>query len=134
MGIVTAGAVFNHPLAGPVRDALAVGTTDPVFFLPEVALSAELIGMIHIHFHALFGLQKIAFRFVVTAVTGQRPCLAAMIKGNLTMGDFSRLRDANRFVIMTLTAFKTLYLIFTGFGPETPPLVALRYLNKFYRQ
>jgi hypothetical protein len=52
---VTTGAVFNHPPAGPVGDALAVGTTHPVFFLPEVTLAAHLVTVIHIDFRALFG-------------------------------------------------------------------------------
>jgi hypothetical protein len=67
---VTAGAVFNHPLAGPVGNALAVGTTHPVFFLSEMALPAHLIGVIHVHFDALFGHQKITLIFVVTGITG----------------------------------------------------------------
>ena len=70
MGVVTSGAVFNHPLAGPIGDALAVGTTHPIFFLPEMALAAHLVGVIHIHFHALFGYQKITLIFVVTGITG----------------------------------------------------------------
>ncbi len=70
MGIVTGGAVLNHPLAGPIGDALAVGTTHPIFFLPEMALTAHLIAVIHVYFHALFGHQKITLIFVVTGITG----------------------------------------------------------------
>jgi hypothetical protein len=70
MRIVTGGAVFNHPLAGPVGNALAMSTTHPIFFLSEMALAAQLVGVIHVHFHALFGHQKIALIFVVTGITG----------------------------------------------------------------
>ncbi len=70
MGIVTTGAVFNHPLSGPVGDALAVGATHPIFFLSEMALAAHLVAVIHVHFHALFGYQKIALIFFVTGITG----------------------------------------------------------------
>ena len=66
---MTAGTVFNYPLASPVRDSLAVGAAHPVFFLPEVALTAQLIAVIHIHLHALFGLQKVTLFFVVAAKT-----------------------------------------------------------------
>ena len=54
MGVMTAGAIFDHPLAGPVRDAFAVSATYPIFFLPEVALTAHLVAVIHIDFGALF--------------------------------------------------------------------------------
>ena len=70
MGVVTSGAVFNHPLAGPIGDAFAVGTTHPIFFLSEMALAAQLVRVIHVHFHALFGYQKITLIFVVTGITG----------------------------------------------------------------
>ena len=55
MGIVTGSAVFDHPLAGPIGNALTVGTTHPIFFLSEMALTAHLVAVIHVHFHALFG-------------------------------------------------------------------------------
>jgi hypothetical protein len=70
MGVVTTSAVFNHSLAGPVRDALAMGTTHPVFFLPEMALAAHLVTVIHIDFRALFGCQKITPIFFVTGKAG----------------------------------------------------------------
>ena len=70
MGIVTGSAVFNHPLAGPVGNAFSVGTTHPIFFLPEMALTAHLVGVIHVYLHALFGHQKITLIFVVTGITG----------------------------------------------------------------
>jgi hypothetical protein len=132
MGVMASGAVFNHSLAGPVRDAFAVGTTHPVFFLPEVALTAHLVAVIHIDFRALFGYQKITFIFFVTGITGQRPCLAAMIQDNFTMGNFSGPRDPDRFVIMALTATEALQLVLAGLGSEAPPLVSFRHQNGTY--
>jgi len=70
MGIVTGGAVFNHPLAGPEGDAFAVSAAHPILLLPEMALTAHLVAVIHVHFHALFGHQKITLIFVVTGITG----------------------------------------------------------------
>jgi hypothetical protein len=35
---------------------------------------------------------------------------------------------------MTLTAFKALYLVLAGLGPETPPLVFFGHPNGFYRK
>ena len=61
---MTTGAVFNHPLAGPEGDALAVGATHPVFFLSEMALAAHLVAVIDVYFHALFGYQKITLIFL----------------------------------------------------------------------
>ena len=131
---MTAGTVFNHPSAGPVRDALAVGTANPVFFLPEVALTAQLVAVIHIHFHAIFGFQKITLFFAVAAETGQGPRLAAVRKDNFTMGDLGSVCNPDRFVIMTFTAFKALNLIFAGLGPENPPLIYFGNLNGTYRK
>ena len=134
MGIVTTGAVFNHALAGPVGDALAVGTTHPVYFLSEVTLAAHLVAVIHIDFRALFGYQKIPLIFFVAGITGQGPRLAAVIQDNFAMGDFSRPRDPDRFVIMALTATEALHFVFAGLGPEAPPLVSFRHLNGFCRK
>ena len=127
MGIVTSGAVFNHPLAGPVGDTLAVSATHPVSFLPEMALAAHLVAVIHIDFCTLFGYQKIPFIFFVAGIAGQGPRLGAVIQGYLTMGDFSGLRDPDRFVIVALTAFKTLHFVLAGLGPEAAPLVSFRH-------
>ena len=66
---MTGGTVCDDPRSGPVRQALAVGTAHPVFFLSEMALPAHLVGVIHIHFDALFGYQKITIFFVVTGIT-----------------------------------------------------------------
>ena len=70
MGVVTSGAVFNHPLAGPIGDALAVGTAHPVLFLSEMALTAHLVAVIHIDFQPFFGHQKIALILFMTGKTG----------------------------------------------------------------
>jgi hypothetical protein len=132
MGIVTSGAIFDHPLTGPVGDAFTVGATYPVFFMPEVALTAHLVAVIHIDFGALFGYQEITLIFVMAGITGQGACLAAMIQGNLTMGNFSGSGDPDRFIIVTLTAFKTLYLVLAGLDPEAPPLISFRHQNGRY--
>lgn len=70
MGIVTRRAVPDDALAGPVGDALAVGTAHPVFFLPEMALAAHLVTVIHIDFRTLLGHQKITLILFVTCKTG----------------------------------------------------------------
>ena len=75
MGIVTTGAVFNYPRAGPERNAFAMGTAHPIFFLPEVALAAHLVAVVHIDFRALFGDQKITLIFLVAGIAGQGPRL-----------------------------------------------------------
>ena len=113
-------------------DALAVGTTHPVFFLPEVALTAHLVAVIHIDFCALFGYQKIVFIFFMAGITGQGSCLAAVIQNDFTVGDFSGPRDPDRLVIVALTAFKALHLVLARFGAELPPLVSFRYQHGRY--
>ena len=131
---MTAGAVFNHPLAGPVGDALAVGATHPVFFLPEVALAAHLVAVVHIDFRALFGYQKITLILFMTGIAGQGPCLAAVIQNDFTVGDFSSPRHLDRFIIVALAAFKTLHLVLAGFNPEASPLVSFGHQNGRYRK
>ena len=70
MGIVTGGAIFNDPPAGPVADAFAVCAANPVFFLSEMALSAQFVAVVHIHFDARFGYQRIPIVLFVTGKTG----------------------------------------------------------------
>ena len=126
------GAVFHHPLPGPVRDALTVRTAHPVFFLPEVTLAAHLVAVIHIDFGALFGYQKITLIFFVTGITGKRPRLAAVIEGDFSVGDFSGPRNLNRFVVVALTAFEALHLVLAGLGPELSSLVPFCHQNGRY--
>ena len=111
MGIVAGYTVFDDPLAGPVRNALAVGTAHPVFFLSEMALRAHLVAVIHIHFDTGFGFQRITFLKIMTCKTGQGFFPTAMIQLDITMGHFSSPGNTDRFIIMTLAAFKTLYLV-----------------------
>ena len=63
-------AVLHDPFAGPIGDTLAVGTADPVFFLPEMTLSAHLVAVIHVYFRSGFGHQKITLILFMTGITG----------------------------------------------------------------
>ena len=47
-----------------------------------------------------------------------------MVQFDISMGHISRLCNTDRLVIMTLAAFKTLYLILSGFGPEKATLIS----------
>ena len=123
MRIVTGHTVFDDPLAGPVGDTLAVGTADPVFFLSEMTLRAQLVAVVHIHIDTRFGFQKITFLPIMTRKTGKRFFRTAMIESDLAMGHFSSPGDTDRFIVMTLAAFKALDLVFAGFGPENPPCI-----------
>ena len=60
----------DDPLAGPVGDAFAMGTSHPIFVLSEMALTAELLAVIHIYFDTIFGHQKIALILFMTGKTG----------------------------------------------------------------
>ncbi len=113
----------DDPLASPVGDAFAMGTSHPIFVLSEMALSADLVAVIHIYFDALFGHQKIALILFMTGETGKRSILATMNQGDIAMGHFSGLGNCNFFVIVTLTALKALQLVRPGLDPERSPLV-----------
>jgi hypothetical protein len=47
-----------------------MGTSHPIFVLSEMALTAELVAVIHIYFVVLFGHQKIALILFMTGETG----------------------------------------------------------------
>ena len=70
MGVVAGRAIFDYPPARPVGNAFAVCAANPVFFLPEMALSAQFIAVVHIHFDARFGYQKIPIVLFVTGKAG----------------------------------------------------------------
>jgi hypothetical protein len=47
-----------------------MGTSHPIFVLSEMALTAELVAVIHIYFDTIFGHQKIALILFMTGETG----------------------------------------------------------------
>jgi hypothetical protein len=53
-----------------VGDAFAMSSSHPIFVLSEMALTAELVAVIHIYFLALFAHQKIALILFMTGKTG----------------------------------------------------------------
>ncbi len=67
---MTGCAVFYDSLARPVSDPLAVGAPDPVDLLPEVALTAYLVGVIHRRLETLFRFQQIPIALLVACKTG----------------------------------------------------------------
>lgn len=52
---MTGCTVIYDPLACPVRHPFAMSPTDPVFFLPEVTLTAHIIDMIEINLFFITG-------------------------------------------------------------------------------
>ena len=132
VGIVTGRTVFDDPFACPVGDAFAVGTAHPIFFLSEMALAAHLVAVIHIHFHAPFGYQKITLILFVTGKTGQGFILPAMNQDDITMGHFSGLCNRDFFIVVTLTALKALDLVLAGLCPENALPGILSSPERFY--
>ena len=128
------GAVFDDPPAGPVGDALAVSTSHPILFLPEMALAAHLVTVIHVYFCTGLGYQKITLFLIVTGIAGQRFIRAAMIQTDIAVGHFSRFGDADRFIVMALAAFKAFHLVLAGFRPESPALKRRQHQNRILRQ
>jgi hypothetical protein len=110
-----------------------VGTAHPVFFLPEMALGAQLVAMVHVHPDTGFGFQNIAFLFIVTGKAGQRFFATAMIQLDVTMGYCSCPGNTYRFIVMALAAFKALHFILAGFGPESPALISGSHQNRILR-
>jgi hypothetical protein len=47
-----------------------MGTSHPIFVLSEMALTAELVAVIHIYFDTIFGHQKITLILLMTGETG----------------------------------------------------------------
>ncbi len=111
-----------------------MGTAHPVFFLPEMALAAHLVTVIHIYFRSGFGHQKITLLLVMTRIAGQRFIRTAMIQSDITMGYFGSIGDTDRCVVVALTAFKAFHLFLAGFRPETPLLIGSPRQNRIFRQ
>lgn len=78
-------AVEDCPFACPIPGAFAVCTANPVTFLAEMALAAELITMIKVYLIPLFILQVIPFVGMVAVNAAKRRSLA-VIELNFTMG------------------------------------------------
>ena len=70
MGVVAGRAIFDDPSTRPVGNTLAVCAANPVFFLSEMALSAQFVAVVHIHLDARFGYQRIPVVFFVTGKAG----------------------------------------------------------------
>ena len=124
MGIVAGSTIFNDPLTGPVRDSLAVGATDPIFFLPEMALTAHLVAVVHINLGARLGDEVIARILFMTGVAGKRFVLSPVIEHDIPVGNFSSLYLIDPFIIVALAAFKSFNPGLAGFGPEASPLIS----------
>lgn len=126
------GAVHYSPLTGPVGYTLAVGTTHPIPFLSEMALTAHLIGVIHFYFCPLLGIQKITFILVMTCKTLQGFIFRAMYQNDIAMGHLRGLVNWGFVVVMAVAASKTLDLVMTRFCPEKPALVSCVDQNRVF--
>jgi len=78
-----------------------MSTTDPVFFLPEVTLTAHIIGMIQINFGSFTCHKKIPIILIVTGVAGKGVSFIPMNDLNICMGNFSCIMDLYFFIIVT---------------------------------
>ncbi len=58
---MTGGTISYNSWACPVGDTLAMCTSDPISFLPEVTLTAKLIAMVKINLVAFLVFQIIPF-------------------------------------------------------------------------
>ncbi len=120
---MTGGTTGDDPLARPVRDPFAMSTTNPVAFLSEVALAAELVTVVHVHPGSLFNHEKITLIFFMTGKTVKGFLLSTVYKRNIAMGHFLSLRDLDVLIVVALAALETLNFILAGPGPKTLALV-----------
>ena len=125
------GTVLHDPSAGPVGDPFAVGAPYPVFFLPEMALTAHLITVIHIDFCPLFSYQKVTLILCMAGKTVQRFVFRAMCQDDITMGHLRGPVNPDLLVVVTVAAFKTLDLVIACFRPEKSALVFCLNQNRF---
>ena len=127
------GTIFHHPFPGPMTHGLAVGTSDPVFFLPEMALAAEGVGMIHVYFFLLAAVQKIPVLLAVTGITIKGAGAAAMDDNFICMGDFGSIFDHDLLVVVAGTALEAFYLVLSGLGIKISALKGNQYFYRIYR-
>ena len=123
MGIVAGGAVFNHPFACPPGDPFAVRTADPVFFLPEMTLAAQLVTVVHTHLGSFFGDQYIAIVLVVAGKTAKWLVLFPVGEVYGAVGSSNGICSSDLFVVVATAALKSLNLVFSGLGPKKTSLV-----------
>lgn len=118
MWIVAFGAAPDHPVAVPVIVPFAVGPADPVFLLPEMTLTAELVGMVKIDLVAPLEGQEVTLLFMVTGGAGE--LLLTMTEIDSAVGQLEAVIDL-RLVrlsgVATATA-EAFDLILSGFDPE----------------
>jgi len=131
---MTSRAVSDDAFTRPVRVSLAMGTANPVAFLPEVALAAQLVAVIHVHSRSLFNHEDITLIFFMTGKTVEGLSLPTVHQRNIAMGHFSGLRNFDRFIIVTLATLETLNFILAGPGPESPALVPGLHQDGIHRQ
>ena len=84
MGVVAFSTAPDDPVAIPVGVALAVGTADPIFFLPKMTLSAELVSVVEIDLVTTFQSEEVTFLLMVTGGTSGRAL--PVVKLDVTVG------------------------------------------------
>ena len=134
MGIVAFSTAPDDPFAIPVGVALAMGTADPIFFLPKVTLSAELIGVVEIDLVTTFQGEEVTFLLVVAGGTGRRSL--PVVKLDIAVGKVEPIVELllKWFAVVTATAAETFNLILARFYPEGSSRMFFTHTNSVLRQ
>lgn len=118
MGIVAFSAAPDDPVTIPVGVTLAVGTADPIFFLPKMTLSAELIGVVEIDLVTTFQGEEVTFLFMMAGGTSELSL--PVVKLDVAVGKTETIVDLllEWFAVVATAAAETFNPILARFYPE----------------
>jgi len=115
MGRVACGAVSDHPFPRPIFNPLPMCSAKPVSFLPEMALSAELVAVIEINLFTLFIDKGVTVLWMMAFHAGQIVLSLPMIHFDITVGEQDTIIHQNFFfVIVTGGAAIPYHMVLTG--------------------
>jgi hypothetical protein len=118
-------AVKDNALAAPIFDTFSVRPSDPVPFLHEMTLTAQLIAMVKIDLLPLFIHQKVSLLQIMAIDTRQAVFSQAMIDLYVTVGKLGALINLNSLTVMAFGALITFHAPFTGQDLKAAALVYL---------
>jgi hypothetical protein len=130
MRVVAADAIQYDTFSRPELYPFAMCTTEPIAFLAEVTLTAELITVVEINAFTFFVFQDIPVIFRMAVNTDKRTG-AAVVETDAAMGKFSAFFHGDRFVAMASTAGVALHFHFSLHNLESSTLIAFVSHNRF---
>lgn len=120
---MTGRTVKNNPIAGPIAHPLAVGASQPVTFLAEMTLTAQLVAMIKINLRAFFIFQRVQIDRMVAVNAAERTHFLTMINHNIAVGKLEGTLATDLFFGVTTAALVPFDILLPGENPKRSALI-----------